>query len=40
LFDNHLRTVLVAKGMKDVGDLAEMAAAPARAFVQLVDEAR
>ena len=39
-FGDRLRTVLVPEEMKDVGDLAEKAAAPARVFARLVDEAR
>jgi DNA primase len=39
-FGDRLRTALVPEGMEDVGDLAEKAAAPARAFARLVDEAR
>ncbi len=39
-FGDRLRTVLVPEEMKDVGDLAERAAAPARVFAQLVDGAR
>ena len=38
-FGDRLRTVLVPEEMKDVGDLAERAAAPARVFARLVDEA-
>lgn len=38
-FGDRLRTVLVPEGMKDVGDLAEKAPAPARLFAQLVDGA-
>jgi len=38
-FSDRLRTVLVPEEMKDVGDLAEKAAAPARVFARLVDEA-
>jgi hypothetical protein len=33
-------TVLVPEGMKDVGDLAQQVAAPARVFGKLVDAAR
>jgi hypothetical protein len=40
LFGDRLRTVLVPEGTKDVGDLAEMAVAPARTFGCLVDKAR
>jgi DNA primase len=40
LFGDRLRTVLVPEGMKDVGDLAHKATAPASAFVRLVDEVR
>lgn len=39
-FGDRLRTVLVPEEMKDVGDMAEKAAAPARMFARLVDEAR
>jgi len=39
-FGDRLRTVLVPEEMKDVGDLAEKAVAPARVFARLVDEAR
>jgi DNA primase len=39
LFGDRLRTVLVPEGMKDIGDLAEKAVAPARLFARLVDEA-
>jgi DNA primase len=37
---DRIRTVLVPEGRKDVGDLAESAPAPSRAFAALVDEAR
>jgi DNA primase len=40
LFGDRLRTVLVPEGVKDVGDLAEKAMAPANLFTQLVDKAR
>lgn len=39
-FGERLRTVLVPGGTKDVGDLAEKAAAPAQTFARLVDEAK
>jgi len=39
-FGDRLRTVLVPDGMKDVGDLAQQATAPAQVFGRLVDEAR
>jgi DNA primase len=39
-FGERLHTVLVPEEMKDVGDLAEKAPAPARAFARMVDEAR
>lgn len=39
-FSGRLRTVLVLEEMKDVEDLAERVAAPARVFARLVDEAR
>jgi DNA primase len=39
-FGDRLRTVLVPEEMKDVGDLAERAAAPRRVFARLVDEAK
>jgi DNA primase len=39
-FGEHLRTVLVPEEMKDLGDLAEKAAAPAQLFAELVDAAR
>ena len=38
-FGDRLRTVLVPEGMKDVGDLAEKASAPAQLFARLVGEA-
>jgi DNA primase len=40
LFGDRLHTVLVPEGMKDVGDLAEIVAAPARTFARLVGEAK
>jgi len=39
-FGDRLRTVLVPEELKDVGDLAQKVAAPARVFARLVDEAR
>jgi DNA primase len=39
-FGEGLCTVLVPEGMKDVGDLAEEAAAPAQVFARLVQGAR
>ena len=38
-FGDQLRTILVPEGIKDVGELAEKAAAPARVFARLVEKA-
>jgi DNA primase len=39
-FGNRMKTVLVPEGMSDVGDLAQRAPAPARAFKELLGEAK